>query len=135
MDFAVKLESEELSDYLYHVGQKMEERIQPHQHVRDAEGMPGMNQRETDTETALEMKALIRDAKMLTELPHEMESLRNQYQNELIKLQMTPDHDINAVEELVSRYSEIRLNGCMLNPEFQQRVRRTNLTATYMKML
>jgi len=69
------------------------------------------------------MKALIRDAKMLTELPHEMESLRNQFQNELIKIQMQPDHDCDQVEKLISDYSELRLNGCMLNPDFQQRVR------------
>jgi hypothetical protein len=54
----------------------------------------------------------------MTELPFEMESLMNMFQNNLIKLQSEEEFKQEEISSLIEEYSQLRLNACLLNPEF-----------------
>jgi hypothetical protein len=46
----------------------------------------GTDHIEMDSQANLDMKAILRDAQISTDIPQEMESLRNFYLNDLLKL-------------------------------------------------
>ena len=57
------------------------------------------------------------------------------YVNELMQLQAGEDYDEKAINNLVSNWASLRLNACMLNPDFVKKVKGTENGAIYLKTL
>ena len=82
-----------------------------------------------------EYEQVIRDAKRLTELRPDFHLTKFAYENEIMKLYSQPEFDQRKIEQLIHKYTELRLKDCMLNEQFKARVNTGNNGHIYIKML
>lgn len=90
---------------------------------------------EVDERPNYEYEQVLRDAKSLTKLTPGGTYMKNYFENELLGLYSSPEFDTKAVEDLVQRYTELRLKDCMLNPQFAEKAKQGNNGHIYLKML
>lgn len=81
-------------------------------------GNPDIGATRFDTQSNLDLKEVLTDAKKMTELPFDMESLKNLTQNKLIVLQREENFEKEEISKLIKEYMKLRMNSCYLNPEF-----------------
>lgn len=78
---------------------------------------------------------VLREATRLTQLRPEFVYTKNQYENEIMRLYASPEFEQEKIEKLIQKYTELRLKECMMNSEFNEKVKTGNNGHIYLKML
>lgn len=89
---------------------------------------------EEGSEAEIKHKSLIRNALSLTEFPPDMTSNRNAMENAILRM-ITFNNVEDQLHDIVQQYYEMRLQGCLLNPEFAARVKGDDNGHLYLKVL
>lgn len=89
---------------------------------------------EITTEREHALKQVLRQARRLTELPKEMISNKNLYENRLLRL-MASDTEDDVMQKAIQDYYSLRLRGCLLNAEFSSAVSGTENGHMFLKAL
>ena len=82
-----------------------------------------------------EAEQVIRDAKKLTELKPESVYTKNYFENQILMLYSNPEFDRAKVEKTIQDYTDLRLKECLLNKEFEEKVRNSQNGHIYLKVL
>lgn len=78
---------------------------------------------------------VLRDARRLTQMRPEFVYTKNQYENQIMRGYAEPQFDQANIESLIQKYTELRLKECLLNAEFNDRVKTGNNGHIYLKVL
>jgi hypothetical protein len=78
---------------------------------------------------------VMRKASKLTEMRPEFHYTRNFYENAILEQYTGPKFDQAKVEELVQKYTELRLQDCLLNSELSKEVKTGNNGHIFLKVL
>lgn len=85
-------------------------------------------------ESEYQMENILRNAKQLTTIRQDLVPIKNYYESEMLSIYSSPDFEQTKLESLIQKYTEIRLKDCMLDSEFQKKIRSNN-GHYYIKML
>lgn len=90
---------------------------------------------EVDSLRDFTYKELLRQARTLTELPLDMLTTKNQFENRVLIAMAQSDYQEQQVKDLIEQYTQIRLRSCMLNREFAIRVKGDDNGHIFLKVL
>lgn len=105
---------------------------QDHEPLAKVRNELGKQEMTTAREHAL--KDILRHARKLTELPLEMVSNKNMYENLLVKNMITDTED-SDLQTIIQEYYQLRLRSLLLNNEFSSAVHNTENGHYYLKAL
>jgi hypothetical protein len=114
----------------YSLEQTSEAVIDSQQHGRGAEALgdgaaivsfvnPITGFQEFQDRASYEYEQVLRDARRLTALRPEFSFTKNLYENEIMRLYTAAEFDQAKVEEIIQKYTELRIRDCLLNEEFK----------------
>jgi hypothetical protein len=77
---------------------------------------------------------VLREARELSEIPLSMISTKNLYEHKILKEMIEVEMDEGEINRIIEEYTNIRLQGCLLNKKFAAALKQEN-ASIYMKVL
>jgi hypothetical protein len=77
---------------------------------------------------------IMRDALDYCKIKSEFLPVRDYFENMVLKIYSQPEFNQDQLERVISKYTEMRINDCLLSPGFKDRVQSDN-GHMYMKVL
>ena len=87
---------------------------------------PETGETEITEEKELELQLLLTDALKVTEVRPDFEPVRAYFENKILELYMKPDMNQLDLEDMITKYTQMRMKDCMLREGFANKVKSHN---------